>query len=125
MLTHRHLIVRCELAEPPVTVQSVQEWLVDLVSKIRMRIMSGPHVAYCAMPGNRGVTGVVVIETSHIALHVWDETDPALLQLDVYTCSELDPKIIADCLQQWRPTAIEYKFLDRDSALREIDSGTM
>ncbi len=125
MLTHRHLIVRCELAEPPVTVQSVQEWLVDLVSKIRMRIMSGPHVAYCAMPGNRGVTGVVVIETSHIALHVWDETDPALLQLDVYTCSELDPKIIADCLHEWRPTAIEYKFLDRDSALREIDSGTM
>lgn len=125
MLTHRHLIVRCELSEPPVAVQSVQEWLVDLVSKIRMRIMSGPHVAYCAVPGNRGVTGVVVIETSHIALHVWDETDPALLQLDVYTCSELDPKIIADCLHQWRPTAIEYKFLDRDSALREIDSGTM
>jgi|TARA_B000000609_G_scaffold137642_1_gene114243 S-adenosylmethionine/arginine decarboxylase-like enzyme len=87
--------------------------------------MSGPHVAYCAVPGNRGVTGVVVIETSHIALHVWDETDPALLQLDVYTCSELDPKIIADCLHEWRPTAIEYKFLDRDSALREIDSGTM
>ena len=125
MLTHRHLIVRCELTEPPVTVQSVQEWLVDLVSKIRMRIMSGPHVAYCAVPGNRGVTGVVVIETSHIALHVWDETDPALLQLDVYTCSELDPKIIADCLYEWRPTRIEYKFLDRDSALREIDSGTM
>ncbi len=125
MLTHRHLIVRCELAEPPVTVQSVHEWLVDLVSKIRMRIMSGPHVAYCAVPGNRGVTGVVVIETSHIALHVWDETDPALLQLDVYTCSELDPKIIADCLHEWRPTRIEYKFLDRDSALREIDSGTM
>ena len=125
MLTHRHLIVRCELSEPPVTVQSVHEWLVDLVSKIRMRIMSGPHVAYCAMPGNRGVTGVVVIETSHIALHVWDETAPALLQLDVYTCSELDPKIIADCLHEWRPTTIEYKFLDRDSALREIDSGTM
>ncbi len=125
MLTHRHLIVRCELSEPPVTVQSVQEWLVDLVSKIRMRIMSGPHVAYCAVPGNRGVTGVVVIETSHIALHVWDETAPALLQLDVYTCSELDPKIIADCLHEWRPTTIEYKFLDRDSALREIDSGTM
>tara|TARA_B100000003_G_C10822960_1_gene327672 strand:+ start:450 stop:713 length:264 start_codon:yes stop_codon:yes gene_type:complete len=87
--------------------------------------MSGPHVAYCAVPGNRGVTGVVVIETSHIALHVWDETAPALLQLDVYTCSELDPKIIADCLHEWRPTTIEYKFLDRDSALREIDSGTM
>ena len=125
MLTHRHLIVRCELSEPPVTVQSVHKWLVDLVSKIRMRIMSGPHVAYCGVPGNRGVTGVVVIETSHIALHVWDETDPALLQLDVYTCSELDPKIIADCLHEWRPTRIEYKFLDRDSALREIDSGTM
>jgi len=125
MLTHRHLIVRCELSEPPVTVQSVHEWLTNLVSKIRMRIMSGPHVAYCAVPGNRGVTGVVVIETSHIALHVWDETDPALLQLDVYTCSELDPKIIADCLHEWRPVTIEYKFLDRDSALREIDSGTM
>ena len=25
------------------------------------------------MPGNRGITAVAIIETSHIAMHIWDE----------------------------------------------------
>ena len=28
------------------------------------------------MEGNRGITGIAVIETSHIAIHVWDEFNP-------------------------------------------------
>ena len=39
------------------------------------------------MPGNRGVTAFAIIETSHIAMHIWDEPNPALVQLDVYTCA--------------------------------------
>ena len=34
----------------------------------------GLYVKYCKMEGNRGITGIAVIETSHIAIHVWDGT---------------------------------------------------
>jgi S-adenosylmethionine/arginine decarboxylase-like enzyme len=72
------------------------------------------------MPGNEGLTGVVVIETSHIAIHVWDAVEPALVQLDVYTCSTLDKDIIFAELEQWNPTKVEYKYLDREFGLKEV-----
>jgi S-adenosylmethionine/arginine decarboxylase-like enzyme len=37
-----------------------------------------------------------MIETSHIALHVWDEEDPALIQFDLYTCSTLPVEDVLD-----------------------------
>jgi S-adenosylmethionine/arginine decarboxylase-like enzyme len=53
-----------------------------------MNIIKGPYAGYVTKEGNRGVTGVVMIETSHIAIHVWDEDRPALVQCDVYSCAE-------------------------------------
>jgi S-adenosylmethionine/arginine decarboxylase-like enzyme len=64
--------------------------LKQLVDKIGMNILMGPYAVYSDMEGNQGLTAVTIIETSHIALHVWDEAEPALMQLDVYTCSALD-----------------------------------
>jgi S-adenosylmethionine/arginine decarboxylase-like enzyme len=72
-------------------------------------------------PGNRGLTAVVVIETSHIALHCWDEEKPGLLQLDVYTCGPLNEKVIFDEVKKFDPVSIEYKYLDREKNLKEID----
>ena len=38
------------------------------------------------------MTSVAIIETSHIALHIWDEVNPGLLQLDVYSCANFNPQ---------------------------------
>ena len=81
----------------------------------------GPYVKYCDTPGNRGITGVAVIETSHIALHVWDETEPAIMQFDVYSCSEFDPYKIADKLQaDFDVVKLDYKYLNRETELKPI-----
>ena len=56
----------------------------------------GPYVKYCNVEANRGITGIAVIETSHIAIHVWDEPNPALMQIDVYSCAEFDVDEIAE-----------------------------
>jgi S-adenosylmethionine/arginine decarboxylase-like enzyme len=73
------------------------------------------------MEGNRGLTGVVIIETSHIALHSWDEANPAMIQLDVYTCGPLDTALIFDELKIFDPVKVEYKYLDREHNLKEVD----
>ena len=86
-----------------------------------MRIMIGPYVAYCNEPGNRGITGIAVIETSHIAMHVWDEPSPALMQLDVYSCADFDPYKIAEKIKQdFNVVKIDYKFLNRETGLKPI-----
>ena len=86
-----------------------------------MKICQGPITAYVNVPGNKGLTGLVVIETSHIALHCWDEETPGLVQLDVYTCGPLDEQIIFDEIKKFDPVCVEYKYLDRKRNLKEID----
>ena len=120
VLEHKHLIIRAEVRSPPTDEVWLHNWLKQLVEKIGMKVCRGPITAYVDMPGNEGLTGVIVIETSHIAIHVWDAVDPAHVQLDVYTCSTLDKDIIFKELEQWNPTKVEYKYLDREFGLKEV-----
>ena len=121
LLIHKHLIVRAEVNNPPMSVDKLTEWLKDFIGSINMKIMMGPYVAYCNNEGNRGITGVAVIETSHIAIHVWDEPVPALVQFDVYSCAEFDPYKIAEKIKQdFDVVKIDYKFLNRETGLKPI-----
>lgn len=123
MLKHQHLIVRSEIKTPPTEydLEKMNLWFKDLIESIGMKILSGPHTVYCKMVGNRGYTGVCVIETSHVALHTWDEDSPHIIQLDVYTCSDLDVSIVMDKLKVFNPTTVDYTFIDRDGELTILD----
>ena len=86
-----------------------------------MKVFMGPYVKYCTMPGNRGITAVAIIETSHIAMHVWDEIKPALMQFDVYSCGEFNHEQICKKIQQdFNTSKIEYKYLNRETGLVDI-----
>lgn len=124
LLVHRHLIVRAEVEKPFQDCGLAEQWIKELVDKINMKILMGPFVTYSDMIGNRGLTAVTVIETSHIALHLWDEVSPALAQLDIYTCSCLDLPIAFDHFKILQPTKLEYKFIDRDHDLTEIEASS-
>lgn len=120
-LVHKHIILRIEAKKPPSSTE-LNSWVSQLVEKIGMKILNGPISAnVTTIPGNCGPTCVCIIETSHIACHVWIEPDPALIQLDVYTCGPFDPKAVIEHIQVWEPTKVEYKYLDREFDLTEID----
>jgi S-adenosylmethionine/arginine decarboxylase-like enzyme len=93
-VVHKHLIIRAETRKTPNDQKWAHTWLTELVNKIGMQICQGPITTYLDIPGNRGLTGLVIIETSHIALHCWDEEDPGLMQLDVYTCGDFNTDVI-------------------------------
>jgi S-adenosylmethionine/arginine decarboxylase-like enzyme len=120
VLEHKHLIVRAEVNLPPRDESWAVKWVSELIDKIGMRALVGPFARYLDVEGNRGLTVACIIETSHIAMHVWDEPSPALVQLDVYTCGALDTAIIFRELEQFDPVRVEYKYLDREHGLIEI-----
>jgi S-adenosylmethionine/arginine decarboxylase-like enzyme len=121
LLIHKHLIIRAEVNNPPKDVDKLTEWLKDFIASINMKVMLGPYVAYCNNEGNRGITGVAVIETSHIAIHVWDEPVPALMQIDIYSCAEFNPYLISDKLKKdFDVVKMDYKFLNRETGLKSI-----
>lgn len=121
VLEHKHLIVRAELADPPYSPAEIKLWMKQLVDKIGMNILMGPYAVYSEMEGNAGLTAVTIIETSHIALHVWDEAYPALMQLDVYTCSTLNINDVFEAIACFSPTKVEYKYIDREHSLTLLD----
>jgi S-adenosylmethionine/arginine decarboxylase-like enzyme len=125
VLEHKHLIVRAELEEPPYSAIEIKTWMKNLVDKIGMNILMGPYAIYSDMEGNQGLTAVTIIETSHIALHVWDEAEPALMQLDVYTCSTLNIEDVFAAIKQFSPTKVEYKYIDRENELTLLDKGIL
>jgi S-adenosylmethionine/arginine decarboxylase-like enzyme len=100
MPLHNQIILNGYVENPIKSPEDAISWLSSLVEKIGMKIVQGPFASYVDAPGNRGITGAVMIETSHIAFHIWDEQDPALLQFDLYTCSTLDAELVIKELKE-------------------------
>ena len=121
LLVHKHLIIRAEASRPPTDEEQLQNWMREVIESINMKVFMGPYVKYCNMPGNRGITAVAIIETSHIAMHIWDEPKPALLQMDVYSCGEFDhTDICKKLMNDFDIHKIEYKYLNREPGLVEL-----
>tara|TARA_Y100000591_G_scaffold14284_1_gene10828 strand:- start:77 stop:460 length:384 start_codon:yes stop_codon:yes gene_type:complete len=123
-LDHKHLLLRAEVnncpSEPQLSLVLI--WMKKLIKSIDMNLLQGPNIAYIDQLGNRGITCMALIETSHIVLHIWDEQDPGIFQLDVYSCKSFDVNIVVDCLKNDFDVAkIEYKYLDRNHGLALIE----
>ena len=120
MPKHKHLIIRAEVIRPITGEKEIKKWLRKLVKKIDMNIIKGPYAAYVSKEGNRGITAIVMIETSHIAIHVWDEVSPALVQCDVYSCAEFSSSEVLMEFVVMEPTKIEHILLDRAEEIKTI-----
>jgi len=117
MPKHKHLIIRAEVKHPITSERELRKWLRNLVKTIDMEIVGGPYVAYVTKEGNRGATGVVMIETSHIAIHIWDENRPSLVQCDIYSCAEFQQGEVIMHLGIMKPQKIEYMMVDRSEEI--------
>ena len=120
---HKHLIVRADIGWCPQEedLNKISDWIRSLIKKIDMKLLAGPYTTYVNEKGNKGMTSVAIIETSHIALHIWDEVSPGLMQLDVYSCADFNPPDVFDKVNElFQTIKMEYKFLDREKKLVEI-----
>lgn len=99
MALHNQLLINGFSDTPPTDEAFIKQWMENLVHEIDMKIIQGPYTAYVTKEGNRGLTAIVMIETSHIALHVWDEENPGMIQFDLYTCSTLPVQDVIDNLK--------------------------
>lgn len=119
MLEHKHLLLRGKILNPPKNIEQFSEWIQALVNKIDMKILMGPFTVYSDMVGNRGITSITVIETSHISAHVWDEEDPSIIELDVFSCKDFDPSVVVEHMKVFELVDINFRMFDRTKALAE------
>lgn len=127
-IEHHHLLVRMETQICPSAdqVEVVKQKFQQIIHDIRMKALAPPIVRYLEEPKeNKGMTGIMPIETSHIAFHFWDTPEKAiltspeskcLLQFDLYTCGTLSHAQIARVLQHmtcYSPVSAEITLLNR------------
>lgn len=121
---HKHLMIRAYAEYAPTSSDEIKLWIEELISFLDMKKLQGPYVSYVEAEGNRGSTAVAMIETSHIAFHVWDEQKPSLLQFDVYTCGSLDALATIDKVKNYfMITDGEYVMYDREYGLDLLAKG--
>ena len=89
---HKHLMLTALVDEAPQHPEVVVNFLNKLVKLVDMEIFMPAQAKYCNDPHNSGVTGVVVITTSHASIHIWDNVAgnpyPGMLQMDLYSCKD-------------------------------------
>lgn len=117
MLEHLHLLVQ-GTATKLLSESDIKNFTLDLIQKIDMNILGGPHVYRSDIEGNEGYTAITAITTSHIVIHTWDT---GLVQLDVYSCKKFEILDIVELLKTLSITDIKIKFLDRSNGFRNIE----
>ena len=107
-----HLIVDGE-TDGPVSAKIVEKILKDLPAKINMSVIDGPHVVQ-GVPENPGVTGIEVIDKSHIVIHTFDENNT--ISIDVFSCKPFNSKKAVEYLKEH----IKFMELTTRTITREI-----
>lgn len=103
----------------------MNQWLRDLVSAIDMKVCIEPRTVYVDTPGNRGLTAQIGIETSHIAIHVWDEDAPGMLQMDVYSCKPFEHETVLKAIRQFGMVGYEMMAIDRNEGFKVTEHNTV
>jgi len=125
VIQHKHLLINAKVNNPIKSEEDAIKFLIHLVHQINMKIIRGPFASYVDAPGNRGLTAIVMIETSHIAFHIWDEKDPSVLQFDLYTCGELDKDLVMSCLnERFEIVSMDYALYDREVGFKLIETNS-
>ena len=124
MILHKHLLINAKVKDPINSEEQGVDFLTRLVERIDMKIIKGPFASYVDKPGNRGLTAIVMIETSHIAFHIWDEADPSLVQFDLYTCGKLDlSQVLLAFGETFNIVSMDYQLFDREDGFVLEDKG--
>jgi S-adenosylmethionine/arginine decarboxylase-like enzyme len=125
-VNHLQQIIIGQVTKPPTDVDAVKQFMCDLVESIGMKRLIEPQAVYVEAVGNRGMTSCVLIETSHIAWHVWDEQTPGLLQFDLYTCGDLIAEQVLEIVKEFFGlTKYSVKVFDRAQEFTQINDGEL
>jgi len=97
MIANEHLLVFGYDGEINLTKEEVKNFLFELAKLINLHIINGPVVEEgTAKPG---LTGMIIIEESHIAVHTFTNVEPSEFWLDILSCKQFDKQKVIEFFQ--------------------------
>lgn len=121
---HQHLLIKGNIKKTTKEVEVLNDWLRGLVHEVDMVIGAGPYSIYEDAAGNEGITGVVVLTTSHASIHIWDAEDPFKFQFDIYSCKKYEIQTVVDYLnKEFELLDFDWILVDRNERMVTTDRG--
>ena len=120
---HQHLLLKCLVKNPPKKEEVLNDWFVNLVETVGMKVVAGPTSVYVSEPGNEGLTGTVTLATSHASIHIWDSLEIPMLQFDIYSCKCFTLEQVMDCFKPFGLVKAEWIMIDRNEKPSIISEG--
>lgn len=120
---HQHLLLKCLVKNPPKKEEVLNDWFVNLVETVGMKVVAGPTSVYVSETGNEGLTGTVTLATSHASIHIWDSIEIPMLQFDIYSCKCFTLEQVMDCFKPWGLIKAEWVMIDRNGKPSIISEG--
>lgn len=115
------MILNATVRNPIVSEEMCVKWLTQLVDIIDMKILINPVAKFCDTDGNEGVTGTVVIETSHASIHVWHKVENPYIRMDVYSCKDFSPDKVVNFVRETMDLVhAGYFVIDRNNSVPEL-----
>jgi S-adenosylmethionine/arginine decarboxylase-like enzyme len=120
---HQHLLMKVWITNPPNEVNTLNEWFVNLVHKVKMEVVGGPTSVYVDFPGNEGLTGTVTLATSHSSIHIWDHYELPMAQFDIYSCKSFSLDEVIEHFKPWGLVKAEWVMIDRNDNPKIVSEG--
>ena len=116
MILGQHLLLECYACASDVldNIQQIEALLVKVAKQLNYTIVTTSFHKFAP----QGVSGVVVIQESHISLHTWPEYNYAAV--DIFTCGQnMDIELAKELLQEGLQSGkIETKLVERGSKVQ-------
>lgn len=109
----QHYLLECDGVEPSLLAnpQQLEQILCQAAQQAQAHIVFA-HLHHFGE--GQGVTGVLVLQESHITIHTWPEY--AYAALDVFMCGQAQPQLaVAYLIEQLQPQQHRWQMIERQS----------
>ena len=107
----KHLLLDLKKCKNLPNQEEIYNLLSELPDKLGMKILTNPYVVR-GSPHLPGWSGFVIIETSHISLHSFDDTN--FISMDIYSCQDFNETDIIKYIEEiFEPKISAIKVIQR------------